>query len=83
MVRRQADPLKELADFRFEGLAAANTVEPKRQCYRVSNAETWIERRERVLEHQLQIATVLLLQRSGIFRCDVTPSYQTWPELAG
>src|SRR3954469_17832239 len=44
VVARQADPLKELADFRLKGFATANAVQPEWQSHRVSNPEARIER---------------------------------------
>jgi hypothetical protein len=75
LIARQTDPLEKHADFRLKDFAATNAVQPKRQRDRVSNPEEWIERRERVLKHQLQIAT-MQPQGRGIWRCEVPPSYQ-------
>lgn len=61
LIARQTDPLEKLADFRLKVFAATNAMPPKRQRDRVSNPEAWIERREWVLKHQLQIATMLPL----------------------
>lgn len=60
LIARQTDPLEKLADFRLKVFAATNAMQPKRQRDRVSNPEAWIERREWVLKHQLQIATMQL-----------------------